>query len=416
MRISEGKSRFYKTVTHLLVGSPNLAKHWDDKKEKFSTYAVSYQKNNAALAEFKKIYADIIQEHPELSAKEVAQFLNTAKKKTETEKIEEQKETEKQPQTQNSPADSVENYILTVIEREKQKSGCNFEIYDKLLKKCRKIIPGFSQMTFDMLNYNKCVELAKIFAKHKGYTNSTKNFRHVLGKADTDNDIKFTLSQIGSFKFATFNPHINEVKDEKPDVLSPQQLKTFLNFNVDELTPTYKNRQTVELYYDFCVFMFHTFFSPCDVIKLKYQHITKRKTILVKRKKTHKAVEIPVNPIMENIINKYRGQTKDGYVFPIMDDEKAKEYKTRDYLFKKHREKVNTWLKSIGEILGTDYDLYCYVFRHTAITVALDNGTPLAFVAAAAGTSIEMIQKHYYNGHNQTNLNKLQMVFIRAAM
>lgn len=60
----------------------------------------------------------------------------------------------------------------------------------------------------------------------------------------------------------------------------------------------------------------------------------------VKRKRTHKPVEVPVNPIMENIINKYGGQTKDGYVFPIMDDEK--EYKTKDFTFKKFRERENT--------------------------------------------------------------------------
>lgn len=35
---------------------------------------------------------------------------------------------------------------------------------------------------------------------------------------------------------------------------------------------------------------------------------------------------------MKRIIDKYRGQSKDGYIFPIMDDKKEKMYKTKEYL------------------------------------------------------------------------------------
>jgi hypothetical protein len=54
----------------------------------------------------------------------------------------------------------------------------------------------------------------------------------------------------------------------------------------------------------------------------------------------NKPVEIPVNPVMAKIIDKYRGQTQNGYIFPIMDDEKEKDYKTKDYFFKKFRAAV----------------------------------------------------------------------------
>jgi hypothetical protein len=106
--------------------------------------------------------------------------------------------------------------------------------------------------------------------------------------------VNFTISWIGDFNFKNYNPNINKIDTKKPDVLTPEQLKTFLNMDVDKITPTYRNRKQVELYYDFCVFMFHSFFSPCDVIKLKYKDINKQGMIHVKRKKTHKPVEIPV--------------------------------------------------------------------------------------------------------------------------
>ena len=300
--------------------------------------------------------------------------------------------------------------------REKAKQGCNFETYSKLLSKCRKIIKGFSSLTFQSLDYKACVRLAHTFAKHAGYKGTTKAFRNVLGKASKDHEVPFSLTQIGDLIFADYNPKRHCVDDKKPDILTTEQLKQFLNADLSSLTPSYKDRKQVELYYDFCVFMFHSFFAPCDVIKLKYSDITRANTIRVKRKKTHQPVEVPVSPAMADIIAKYRGQTVDGYVFPIMDDKKEAAYTTADYLFKKFREKLNIWLKCVGKELGLDYNLYAYVFRHTAITVALDSGLPIAYVAMAAGTSIEMIQEHYYNGDSIINQQKLQMAFMRAAM
>lgn len=407
LRISEGKKRFYKSIAHLLVGNPNLERHWNSDKEKFSSYAVSYSENNKILNDFKLVYSELIKEHPDFDARQVAQFFNLLGPKGNGH--------EKEKEPVKSLGNSVEKFLEVVIEREKAKQGCNFEIYHKLLKKCRKVIKGFSHLTFQSINYDKCVSIASTFAKYKGYHATATAFRGLLNRADKENDIEFSLSQIGSFKFSHYNPKINEVNIKKPDVLSPEQLKAFLNLDVSQLTPSYKNRFEVELYHDFCVFMFHSFLAPCDVIKLKYKDITKDKTIHVKRKKTHKPVEIPINAVMEIIINKYRGKTKNGYVFPIMDDEKEKKYTTKDLTFKKFREKVNIWLKFIGEEIGVDYKLYAYVFRHTAITVALDNGIPISYVAMVAGTSIKMIQEHYYNGANSQNTEKLQSIFINAA-
>ena len=68
-----------------------------------------------------------------------------------------------------------------------------------------------------------------------------------------------------------------------------------------------------------------------------------------------------------------------------------------------------------GKRTGVGLQPICLVFRHTAITVALDSGLPIAYVAMAAGTSIEMIQEHYYNGDSLINQQKLQMAFMRAA-
>jgi len=407
LRISEGKQRFYKSVRHLLKGNPNIEKHWNADKERFTNYAVSYSENNKALEDFKSIYSKLVLEHPEYTARQIASAYTTSQRLN-------QDHDSNLSGKRNDSFIFVEKYLELVIEREKVKNGCNFEVYGKLLNKCRKVICNFSHLTFQEMNYDKCLSIAHTFAKHRGYRGISKTFRALLGKASKDKEVDFSINQIGDFHFADYNPNKDDVELKKPDVLNSSQLKLFLNMNVMDITPEYEDRQLVELYYDFCVFMFNSFFAPCDVIKLKYKHITKHRTIIARRKKTHKAIEIPISPAMEQIINKYMGKTKDGYVFPIMDDKKEKEYETKDYTFKKFRQNLNIWLKPLGKELGLNYDLYAYVFRHTAITVALDGGLPISYVAMAAGTSIEMIQEHYYNGDNIANQKKLQLEFIKA--
>ena len=74
LRISERKERYYKSVKHLLTGSPNLERHWNADKERFTCNAISYSDNNKAMEEFKSTYTKLLLEHPELTARQVASY------------------------------------------------------------------------------------------------------------------------------------------------------------------------------------------------------------------------------------------------------------------------------------------------------------------------------------------------------
>lgn len=407
LRISEGKERFYKRVAHLMKGQPDL-KHWKQDKEMFSGYAEFYKENNQILEDFKAIYWKLIQEHPELSAKQVVCFYKAQQQRTGSKPV------QLTAWGVEDYKNSVSKYLEVVISRERAKQGCNYESYYKLLARCRRDIGGFDDMPFSTIDYNQMVTIAYIFAREPSYKNISKTFRALLGKAHKDPDVNFRLSQIGDFRFCDYSPCKYDIESKHPDILNSQQLRAFLNTSPYNLTPNYKNRSEIALYYDFCVFMFNSFFSPCDVIKAKKRDVTNRNTIMVRRKKTHRPVEVPITPAMKLIIDKYKGMSKDGYIFPIMDDKKEKEYKTKDYTFKNFREKLNNWLKGVGHYLGLDFNLYAYVFRHTAITVAIDSGLPVSYISNAAGTSVEMIQQHYYNGECQRNRDKLTEAFVRA--
>ena len=184
--------------------------------------------------------------------------------------------------------------------------------------------------------------------------------------------------------------------------------------DLDRIAPTYQDRQKVELMHDFCVFMFHTFMAPCDVVKLKAKEISSDGECNTKRKKTHTHITVPINPVAKKIIQKYKGMSKYGYVFPIKDDERDRLSKTRDICSKKFISQVNKWLKVVAKAMDMDERFYAYMFRHTSITFALDSNLPISYVAQVAGTSIEMIHKHYYNGKNKENSSKLAKAFMGA--
>lgn len=396
LRISEGQSRYYKCMNSVLVGKPNVERHWIAKKERFAPNAVNAAINNRAIEDVKKSFLKVILENPTLSADEVAHYFSNLRKK--------EKEDAAKIHT-------LDKFLDLVIEREKIKEGRNFEVYVKLQKKCRKLIPDFEKVRFVKLTYDVCARFASIFSAHKGYRGTAKSFRAMLGRAHKDPNVEFEIKQIGGFSFAEIFPeHYKEVRKE-PDVLSREQVRLFIETPPHIMTPK-ADATKAELYWDVCVFMLHSFLAPCDVVKLRADQITKNGTIKTSRKKTHRDVEIPITPAMWAIIKRYEHRSPDGFVFPILDGADKRGSFGKEIVYKKFDQALNIWLKYVGTFLRTKFPLYAYVFRHTAITIALDSGLSLSYVSMVAGTSMGMIERHYYNGNNQQNHNRLQSVFM----
>lgn len=49
LRISEKKERYYKSVKSLLLGNPNIAKHWDESKQRFTNYGHKNEVYNVSM-------------------------------------------------------------------------------------------------------------------------------------------------------------------------------------------------------------------------------------------------------------------------------------------------------------------------------------------------------------------------------
>jgi site-specific recombinase XerD len=102
--------------------------------------------------------------------------------------------------------------------------------------------------------------------------------------------------------------------------------------------------------------------------------------IITNRQKTHNKVKIPLLPIAEELLIKYK------------DHIKTKKTKT---LFPNiSNQKLNAYLKEIADLSGIKKNLTFHTARHTfATTITLNNGVPIETVSKLLGhTKIATIQ------------------------
>ena len=151
---------------------------------------------------------------------------------------------------------------------------------------------------------------------------------------------------------------------------------------------------------DVFVFCCFTGLSYIDVKKLKDEHIQKAFDgtfwIRKKREKTGVQSDVLMLKIAKLILDKYKGKLDDGYVLPVISNQK-----------------LNGYLKEIADICGIEKNLTFHLARHTfATTVTLAKGVPLETVSKMLGhTSLKTTQIYaritdQKIGHDMKKLSK----------
>lgn len=175
-----------------------------------------------------------------------------------------------------------------------------------------------------------------------------------------------------------------------------------------------------EMYRDFCVLLYEMKSRPIDILRLHWDNIAydsfnkkytctyipaKKKNYGASSKHTSTALVIQfLSPKATEIVLKYKGQSKGGYVFPFsLNDTRWNMNDPNHFHYHYYKGnhicgRINRFLHKVGEELGIPFQLTLYAFRRTAITQAIiDNKVPLPLIAKTAGTSVEMIEAHYAN-------------------
>jgi site-specific recombinase XerD len=94
--------------------------------------------------------------------------------------------------------------------------------------------------------------------------------------------------------------------------------------------------------------------------------------IITNRQKTHSKVKIPILPIAEELIEKYKSHIKTK--------------KTKTLFPNISNQKLNSYLKEIADLCGIKKNLTFHIARHTfATTVTLSNGVPIETVSKLLG-------------------------------
>jgi site-specific recombinase XerD len=137
---------------------------------------------------------------------------------------------------------------------------------------------------------------------------------------------------------------------------------------------------------DIFLFSCMTGLAYADVQKLKRSEITigvdGEKWIFTRRQKTDIISRIPLLPIAQEILNRYRDneqcKNKD-LVLPVLSNQK-----------------MNAYLKEIADLCGINKNLTYHIARHTfATTITLSNGVPIETVSKMLGHRNLKTTQHY---------------------
>jgi len=172
-------------------------------------------------------------------------------------------------------------------------------------------------------------------------------------------------------RYININPFVGvkyKLQEVKVDYLTEMELATLMNKEL-----TIERLQKVR-----DVFVFNCFtglaYIDCKLLRKEYvvEDEQGNKWIDTKRFKTGINCKIPLLPVSEHILEKY------DYTLPVISNQK-----------------MNGYLKELGDICGIKKDLHTHVARHTAATLFLNNNVELNSVSKILGhTNIKMTQRY----------------------
>ena len=169
-----------------------------------------------------------------------------------------------------------------------------------------------------------------------------------------------------------------KMKEVERDFLTEEELLKIYNKKISS--------QRLQLVRDIFIFSCYTGLAYIDVKGLKKDHIgigiDGEKWIFKNRQKTEIKSKIPILPIAQEIIQKYSNHPKclnEDTILPILTNQK-----------------MNAYLKEIGDLCDIPKEITFHMARHTfATSVTLTNGVPIETVSKMLGHKSIKTTQHY---------------------
>lgn len=198
--------------------------------------------------------------------------------------------------------------------------------------------------------------------------------------------------------------------------LSPQKIQEVENLDLSRIELKCQNNMFYkQLYLDTCLLMFYLYSRPIDILNMKWSNVRNCdkgfyiEYLPIKKKNSTNAIKSFVKcPVCDKalaIMKKYHGMSKGGYILPYSDNDRSWNLSDPEEYHKRYNRcnamlgMVNTFLKKVASCLDIVFfndTLTTYVFRHSAITIAItQKQIPPLMVAKMAGTSLKEIERSY---------------------
>lgn len=389
--------------------SPDF-RYWDKKAQRFTSGTDTAKANNPVLEAICKRCDELLNNSAITSPSEFKEALESGV----------------------TPSDVITlgNFLNTLIDEMRngtnnKRPSKNYQCYINLLHKLEKEETAqYKGKVSNLINVpiaeidNKCfIQFSNYILSlsddegRTNYLNIMKLFKQTHKKA-YDRELTDTALR---FKYTDHAPLLPDEYGEKSPSLTPEQYAQFVALDVRTLHKSGSlSYELMEMYKDVCIFLYETKTRPVDVTRAHTDNIvlidgrqfyryTPEKKKNNKETNKSKITYSPLSHVALSIIDKYKGKSSQGYIFPFSMNEykwdmlNAKSWNKWNNRKSRLQEMINKWLREkVAKALNWDIVPHLYTFRHSTLTHAcMTEGANYMRIALDGGTSPNMLQNHY---------------------
>lgn len=152
--------------------------------------------------------------------------------------------------------------------------------------------------------------------------------------------------------------------------------------------------------------------SFVDIIFLKKTHIY-GEYLTYYRRKTHQQITVKLEPPTLEILSRYEGISRSGYLFPILTSTSPAEcYKEYRYQLGMYNKRLNR----LSKLLDYPYHLSSYVPRHTWASLAREQGIPVSIISESLGHTSEKTTRIYMKALEKQKLDQANQKLINRVL
>lgn len=237
------------------------------------------------------------------------------------------------------------------------------------------------------------------YLDNRSLSRNSKSFYNRILRALYNKAVREHLTPPNPYLFTTAYTGVDRTRKR---ALSPEALRNIMALDLSAEKEKAFTRD---------VFMFSFFargMSFVDIVFLSDRDIHGDEISYIRRK-TGARITLKIEPCMAEIIERYKQDACDGYVFPFLHSRKEKEaYDEYSYRLSRY----NLLLKEIGRRARIPFPLSSYAARHSWATLARDSEVPLSVISQGMGHTSERTTQIYLAELDQSMLDRANQKII----